>query len=227
MGYTNESYDRIAQKILAPQGGDNMPVILCRRYVPHARTYLLFDAGWEGLKKAVRGGSGRWEIDLDFQLRIEVDGLCAIPDTKNNRAKLEIVSKPIVSYLTHDPITGIEYPEPVKHVSLPEYTRVEQSILEKAMVDDLYKQVMQRMADEAAEKGAPEPIYARREDNRPGRVRMTEVMPVDDGSNDFGTDDEEASPPAASTRMRREAKVSAKTKAKGRGKARDPLLEPI
>ncbi len=223
MGLSTETVDRLAEKLLAPQGGDNMPVILCRRHVPHERTYLLFDAGWEGLKKAGRGGRVSWEIDLDFQLRIEIDGLCAIPDTKNNRAKLEIVSKPIESWLDHDPITGIKYAEPKRHISLPEYTKVEQTILEKGLVDAIYQQVMEKMANQAGPQ--PEPVYANRPDNRPGRVRLTETLPVDDGT-DLG-EGEAFEVPAAARRQRPAKATKKETKPKGRPKGRDPLLEPI
>lgn len=176
MGAANETADRIAARIFSPKGVNDMPVIMCRRIFPHPRTYLMFDGGWEGLKKTSRGGVVNWEIDLDFQMRIEIDGSCMIPDTKNNRAKLDFVSKPQSRMMDYDPLTGIKYDEPHEFISMPEYVRIDASILEQGMVEQITALVMKRMQTDA--QGQKEYSIAEGRDNRPGSAQYTQPMEI-------------------------------------------------
>ena len=176
MGIANDTVDRIAANMLAPQGAGNMPIMLCRRIFPHPRTYLMFDGGWEGLKKVSRGGVISWEIDLDFQLRIEIDGLCSIPDTKNNREKLDRVSKPQARMMDYDPITGIKHEEPKQFISLPEYVRVDKTVLERGMADQIAELVMKKMAE--AGQTLPDLKIAEGRDNRPGSAQYTQTVEI-------------------------------------------------
>lgn len=174
MGIATDTADRIAARLFTPKGVNEMPVIMCRRTFPHPRTYIVFDGSWEGLKKVTRGGVVNWEIDLDFQLRIEIDGSCMIPDTKNNRARLERISKPQITVMDHDPLTGIKYEHPREFVSIPEYTRIDASILEQGMVEQITALVMQKMQNDATAS----PDLAIAESSRPGSASYTQPMQI-------------------------------------------------
>jgi hypothetical protein len=176
MGSINETADRIAARLFTPKGANDMPLIMCRRLFPHPRTYLMFDGSWEGLKRISRGGVTSWEIDLDFQLRIEIDGSCMIPDTKNNRIKLEKVSKPQSRMMDYDPLTGIKFAEAREFISYPEYTRIDASIMEQGIVEQITALVMKKMADDA--KGQADYQIAEGRDNRPGAAQYTQPMEI-------------------------------------------------
>lgn len=238
-----ETIDRMAHRLLAPRNSEAMPVILCRRFFPHPRTYLQFDAGWEGLRKVTRAGRAAWEIDNNFQLRIEIDGLCEIPDTKNNRKRLEICSKEHVAVLDKDPITGIPYPIPQTVKYPAEYSRVDQTILEKTIIEQIAEKVFEKM--KSSEEVEPELRAAPGPDNRPASQRGREALPVldEDGLDDnqdrgIGEDPDAATQtpaprrapkpaPKAGKAAKRKPAAKAKSAKRGRPQAPDPLLEPI
>lgn len=117
-----------------------------------------------------------WEINLDFQLRIEIDGSCEIPDTKNNREKLERVSKPQSRMMDYDPLTGIKFAEPKEFISLPEYTRIDASIMEQSMVEQITAMVMKKMQENAMVQ--PDLPIAEGRDNRPGGSQYTQPIQI-------------------------------------------------
>ncbi len=230
-----ETVDRIAHRLLAPKNTEEMPVILCRRFFAHKLTYLQWDAGWEGLKKTVRNGRPYWEIDHNFNLRIELDGLCQIPDTPNNRKRLEKCSKPYQVSLTQDPITGIMYDAPKVFKYPAEYTRVDESILEKTIIEQIALRVMEMQRAEAA--GEPTPLRAAPgPDERPQHMRnreAPELLTDEDLEGEEGIGPEEDEEPPSAPPTRRAVKTAPKpTKRKpaakrGRPTAPDPLLAPI
>lgn len=223
----NETIDRIANRLLAPKNAEDMPVILARRYTPHPRTYLLWDAGWEGLKKTVRAGKPYWEIDRNFNLRIELDGLCQIPNTPNNKLRLEKCSKPYVVELRQDPVTGLPYDPPRKVKYPPEYRPVEETILEQTIVEQIAEKVFAKMRETQGEtpdlRDAPGP------DHRLMSQRNIEAPELLD---DEDLDDSEGPTTPVDVPARRRAPAAKKPGKKkpakrGRPRSPDPLLDPV
>lgn len=140
--------NEIAQQIFAQQDPDAMPVVLCRRHVPHKMTYVLHDYTWEGLKRVTRAGKPVWEIDKDFVLTIEIDGTCRIPQTKQNMARLEFVSKPRKTMATQrdfDYATGNFSDREVEVIEPPMYERIGNNLMQQSTVDNIAAQVMSLM----------------------------------------------------------------------------------
>ena len=234
MTVAHDTVDRIAHRLLAPKNTEEMRVILVRRFTSHPRTYLLWDAGWEGLRKTIRNGRPYWEIDHNFNLRIELDGLCQIPDTVNNRKRLEKCTKPYQVTLSLDPITGLQYDPPKVFKYPAEYSRVDESIMEQTIIEQIAARVFQMQKEEAAGEQAPL-RSAPGPDERPSHMRNREAPELlDDSELDEEDDDTEQAvetPHAVAPAPRRtpptKKPAKAKAKRKGRPKAPDPLLSPL
>jgi len=211
MSGNQQTIERLASILHRPQGGDNMPAILCKRFVPHKRTYRLWDASWEGLKPKRKGGKILWEIHSDFNMPIEMDGLCLIPDTPNNRKRLEKISKPVTVTLDKDPVTGIAYIPPKEVTHQPLYQRADTSMMERGLIDRLLDAMEERKSERNTEGSAP--------------------IGYDEGQNltgqeegDEGLLDETGEPLVA---MAPPLPVAKPKGARGRPRKPDPLLSPL
>lgn len=79
----------------------NPPVIPCFKILKQGRRLpqITPEIGWEGFKISANGEGGfKVTKDGDFTLYILPDGYCEIPATPRNKAKLEILLKPMPVY---------------------------------------------------------------------------------------------------------------------------------
>lgn len=169
----------IAKSLFEPQDPNAPPTILCRRNTPHRLTYALHDPTWEGLKKTTRHGKTMWEIDRNFNMRIEVNGYCRIPDTKNNRARLELLSKPLVKRATQKKFNFTTLKEEeieVEIIEKPIYERVQDNLFQKELLSKLAAELRQMGVQAPAEQEGPSYEYAE-EGDRPTPAD-THVNPI-------------------------------------------------
>lgn len=167
----------IAQQIFNQQDPNAMPVILCRRHVPHPMTYVLHDYTWEGLRRVVRNGKQAWEIDKNYVLTIEINGTCRIPDTQQNRTRLEMLSKPKMTTVFQrefDYATGTFTEKEAQVVEPAMYERIENTMINQQTMDSLAKQV----ADLIANPNTPQAYHYADEGLPPEKETNFNPLPV-------------------------------------------------
>lgn len=91
----NKSLTRDVLEQLLGETGDGMPVILAKRLDPQIpTTNTITDYGFEGLSKVSKGGKSIWEPNRNFVLYVDGEtGNCRIPNTPNNKKRLQRLSK--------------------------------------------------------------------------------------------------------------------------------------
>lgn len=125
---------QLVQELLtAPKAGD-IEYIYCRRNFPYVLKSPQFDPMWEIPKLAYKGGKKVYEIDPHGSLKINIDGTCRIWKTENNVKRLDRIMKNTTytrNVKKFDQVTM----KRVDHVEivtiLPEYERLEKSIIEE------------------------------------------------------------------------------------------------
>lgn len=171
----------LAEQYLGKKGAPAYPYILCKRNEPVERTYRLHDPTWEGLKPVRRNNQTVFELDPKFNLKIEPDGTCFIPDTPNNRAKLERLSQPIETVekrVRRNVITGQDETYEVRTITPPKYEKAEKNIFTSAMVKELADAVRAELLNDGVEPvQEPEPEY--RETNYGNRQTRTRKVKQD------------------------------------------------
>lgn len=134
------------ERIFGRKDNSGIPYILCHRNEPVELTYELQDTTWEGLEPVEKHGRIQFEVYHDFVLRIGINGkcrvqeYCLIPDTKNNRMRLERISAPtkvLVKHRRYDVNTGKWMEKEVEEVEKPQY-----EIVKRADVSELSKQAL-------------------------------------------------------------------------------------
>src|SRR3990167_7575883 len=135
--------DLVKQLLTRPKAGD-IEVILCRRNFPYVLKSPQWDPQWEGLKIVMRNGQRTAEIDPNYNLKIEIDGTCKIHKTAANIRKLDRIGKEVVStrkIKKFDAAIGemVETEEVV--VQVPEYERLQKSVIEEDLVQRLAAEV--------------------------------------------------------------------------------------
>lgn len=169
----------IAKALFEPQDPNLPPTILCRRNTPHRLTYALHDPTWEGLRRVTRRGKTAWELDHNFNLRIEVNGYCRIPDTANNRKRLELLSRPIVKRATQRKYNFTTLKEDeieVEIVEPPTYERVQNNLIQKELLDRLAAELRQMGVQ--APPAPMDPIYDEGEEEHPMGEEETHIHPL-------------------------------------------------
>lgn len=171
----------LAEQYLGKKGAPDYPYILCKRNDRIEVTYRLHDPMWEGLKPVRRNGQTTYELDPKFNLKIEPDGTCFIPDTPANRAKLERLSQPtqtVDKRVRRNGITGKDETYEVTTITPPKYEKMEKNIFTSAMVKELADAVRAELANEGTEpEREEEPEF--RETNHGARQTRTRRVKQD------------------------------------------------
>jgi hypothetical protein len=136
-------------------------------------TNTLTDYGFEGLSRAERGGKTLWEPSRNFVLYIDGEtGNCRIPDTENNRKRLERLSKggkETVKRIVLDD-NGQTQTKTEEIETPPTYKMMEQNLATSTLVNTVAMQVMALMRNGIqSESDAPIPDNV----NRPAMVKKT------------------------------------------------------
>ena len=142
--------NQVVERLFSNKRPGDIPYILCRRPVPRKLSYKLHDSSWEGLSRVTRNGKSGFEIDRNFNLVINEDGTCLIPDTEFNRKRLALLSKPRKTMAKRrrlDFATMQEVEEDYEIIEPPTYERVDENIIEKSVVDRIADQVRQKLVD--------------------------------------------------------------------------------
>lgn len=183
----NSLLNNIAEQFMGKKGAPKYPYILARRNEPEPLPYCIHDVGgWEGLRSVQHNRKQSWEIDRNFTLVIYEDGSCFIPDTPNNRAKLEKLSQPLIEKKEHTRRNGVTNELETIRTEIvipPAYERVDKNLFENTVIDDLAGKVMARMQEMQAQQAGSlepqEPEETIRESNVGGKRTTKTTVRVD------------------------------------------------
>lgn len=168
----------LAEQYMGKKGAPNYPYILCKRNDRIEVTYRLHDPMWEGLKPVRRNGQTIYELDPKFNLKIEPDGTCFIPDTPANRAKLDRISQPVETVEKRTRINGISGQNEtyeVKTITPPKYEKMDKSLFDNAMVEELAEKVLAAMQNRGVEPEREEEPEFRETNHGNRRTRTSRV----------------------------------------------------
>lgn len=151
----------VLEQLIGDPNDDGIPVILAKRLDPQIPcTCDLRDYGFEGLRQVERFGKTEWEPHGNFVLIIDGEtGNCRIPDTPQNRVRLERLSKvttEVVKRKILDTATN-EWTETDEAVtSLPTYRRMEENLAQSSLVEAVAAKVVEMMG-----RAKEEPVIKR------------------------------------------------------------------
>jgi len=141
----------ITEEFFRPKSETDIPYIYAKKILPMEYTYNFYDKSWEGLRKVNRKGVITFEIDMNQAVEINgATGECKIPDTENNRKRLEKLSHARKSEGTHlvlqeDGVTMKE--ETIIVEAPPAFKRLDENVIEKSIMDELEAKMMERFRD--------------------------------------------------------------------------------
>ena len=139
----------LVEDLFKPRKEGDVPYIYAKKRLPMRHTYNLFEKDWDGLRKVQKNGKVTFEIDLNHNVVINGEtGECRIPDTKNNRKRLERLCKPTKVMGTHREYqpdgTFKEIPKEIEVP--PAYTRLDENLLERKTLDVMESKLLERIS---------------------------------------------------------------------------------
>ena len=146
-----ELSQRIQNQLFGPKKEGDIPHILCRRNEPVEFTYDIHDTSLEGLRPVYRRGKIEHEVYHDFVLIIPPDGYCLIPDSPNNRQRLERISVPVKRIVKHQKLnftTNEMESTDVEEIEKPQYEIVEQKTLDQKSSAKIASEILSSLNEE-------------------------------------------------------------------------------
>ena len=150
-----DAVNMIAKRMFFKPTPTDIPKILCRRNTPHPLTYPLFDKSWESMRIVMENGRPVREITHDRHVKINTNNMCEIPDTPNNRERLNRISKPRVEKqvrTVHNEIKGKDETVVEEILIPPQYEILEENLLHENVYDEVAKRVARIMKGEVTEE---------------------------------------------------------------------------